>query len=89
MSNPSISEQHRTDLVRRLGAARQAVRRSKHDPSLLNETRANVDKIKRALGERGEVWWDDGAPDYNRCLVQNSPYAAWFRDLGRQHLDAA
>jgi len=30
------------------------------------------------LGERGPVWWDDGEPDYNRHLVQNSPYAVWW-----------
>jgi len=37
-----------------------------------------VDTAKRALGERGDVWWDDGSPDYNRRLVNNTPYAAWF-----------
>jgi len=24
------------------------------------------------------VWWTDGAPDYNRRLARNTPYAAWF-----------
>jgi len=38
-----------------------------------------VDEVKRALGERDEVWWSDGAPNYNR----NSPYAASFRDIKR------
>jgi hypothetical protein len=37
-----------------------------------------VDAAKHALGERGAVWWTDGAPDYNRHLVKNTPYAAWF-----------
>jgi hypothetical protein len=27
------------------------------------------------------VWWEDGAPDYNRCLAKNTPYAAWFAAL--------
>lgn len=40
--------------------------------------RQRVDTAKRALGERGEVWWDDGSPDFNRRLVNNTPYAAWF-----------
>ena len=39
---------------------------------------AAVDRAKRALGERGAVWWTDGAPDFNRHLVKNSPYAAWY-----------
>ena len=39
--------------------------------------RASVDAAKRALGERGPVWWDDGAPDFNRHLAKNTPYAGW------------
>jgi hypothetical protein len=31
--------------------------------------------------ERGPVWWDDGAPDFNRRMVRNSPYADWFAEL--------
>jgi hypothetical protein len=40
--------------------------------------RAKVDKAKQALGERGPVWWDDGAPDLNRHLVHRTVHAAWF-----------
>lgn len=40
--------------------------------------RRDVDAAKRALGERGPVWWADGAPDYNRYLAKNTPYAEWF-----------
>lgn len=43
--------------------------------------RAAVDAAKHALGERGPVWWTDGAPDYNRYLAKNTPYAAWFAQL--------
>ena len=43
--------------------------------------RVAVDTAKRALGERGPVWWDDGAPDYNRYLAKNTPYAAWFEGV--------
>jgi hypothetical protein len=44
----------------------------------MREARASVQAAKVELGERGKVWWDDGAPDYNRQLVRNTPYAAWF-----------
>jgi hypothetical protein len=44
--------------------------------------RAAVDAAKRALGERGPVWWSDGAPDLNRRMVANTPYAAWYAALG-------
>jgi len=89
MSNPALPEAERAELVRRLGAARQAVRSCKCDPALLRNARQRVDEIKRALGERGDVWWDDGARDYNRRMVQNSSYAAWFKDEVLRDLDSA
>ena len=60
--------------------ARRAVRDAKQDADLKAEAAAHraVDEMKRALGERGPVWWDDGAPDYNRRLAVDTPYAAWF-----------
>ena len=36
---------------------------------------------KVALGERGPVWWDDGAPDLNRRMARNTVYADWFAAL--------
>ena len=48
----------------------------------LKSARAKVDSAKRALGERGPVWWADGTPDLNRHLVANTPYAGWFAELG-------
>lgn len=39
-----------------------------------------VDVAKHSLGERGAVWWCDGAPDLNRRLVKNTPYAHWFAE---------
>lgn len=49
--------------------------------SALREARDAVQVAKVALGERGEVWWDDGAPDFNRRMVKNTPYAAWHAGL--------
>ena len=43
--------------------------------------RLRVDAAKTALGERGPVWWTDGAPDFNRRLARGTPYAEWFRTL--------
>jgi hypothetical protein len=39
--------------------------------------RAAVDAAKIALGERGPAWWTDGAPDFNRKMARNTPYAGW------------
>jgi hypothetical protein len=83
MSNPELAPDKQEQLVRELMAARRAVRAAQGDPAALQATRARVDEVKRALGERGPVWWTDGAPDYNRRLANNSPYADWFADLTR------
>jgi hypothetical protein len=58
--------------------ARRAVRDAT-DPQERIAARLMVDAAKKALGERGPVWWDDGAPDYNRRLAVRTPYAAWFK----------
>lgn len=41
----------------------------------ISAARKEVDAVKVALGERGPVWWEDGAPDMNRHLAKNTPYA--------------
>jgi hypothetical protein len=84
MANPALSPEDRENLVRELMRARRAVRDARNDrnPPAEEAAHAAVDVAKRALGERGPVWWDDGAPDYNRHMARNTPYAAWFADLG-------
>ena len=51
------------------------------DPDRRNRDRFRVDAAKHALGERGPVWWTDGAPDWNRHLAKNTPYASWWASL--------
>lgn len=82
-SNPNLSEETRRNLTRQLMQARREVGLAlrKHDPAALAQARAQVDTAKIALGERGPVWWDDGAPDYNRHLAKNTPYAQWYANL--------
>ena len=58
-------------------SARRAVRDAKGDEQVTAEARRRVDHAKVGLGERGQVWWTDGAPDYNRHLAKNTPYADW------------
>jgi hypothetical protein len=82
-ANPDLSPAVRTELVRTLMAARRAVgaARRKHDAAAEAEARAAVDHAKRQLGERGPPWWQDGAPDFNRHLARNTPYAGWYEGL--------
>jgi len=77
LSNPSLDSRIHEQLVGELMNARRAVQ-SALTPQERIAARAKVDAAKRALGERGDIWWDDGAPDYNRHLAVNTPYAAWY-----------
>jgi hypothetical protein len=85
MTNPGISDTDRNDPVNRLMAARRAVRSAKKVADREAEGVAHriVDEVKRALGERGPAWWDDGSPDFNRHMAKNTPYADWYEGLGR------
>jgi len=82
-SNPNLDPDHRQELVNALMRARRAVGVAKRasDADAEATARTQVDAAKHALGERGAVWWDDGAPDYNRHMARNSPYADWFAGL--------
>jgi hypothetical protein len=77
LSNPWLNPEIHAHLVQELMAARRAVRDASGSKERI-AARLRVDAAKKALGERGGVWWDDGAPDYNRRLAVNTPYAAWF-----------
>jgi hypothetical protein len=77
LSNPSLNPEIHARLVKDLMTARRAVRDASDSKERI-AARLKVDAMKKALGERGNVWWDDGAPDYNRRLAVNTPYAAWF-----------
>ena len=65
-------------------AARRDVRRAlaAGDAEALRRARQAVDAAKRGLGERGPVWWKDGAPDYNRHMARRTPYAEWWQSVG-------
>lgn len=80
MANPNIGEAERSRLIKQLMAARRAVRGAKAnaDPQAEAAAHRAVDDTKKALGERGPVWWNDGALDLNRHLVKSTPYATWY-----------
>ncbi len=80
-SDPALPPERRETLVRELMSARRAVREALAGRGELAQARAAVDAAKRALGERGPVWWTDGAPDLNRRMARTTPYAEWFATL--------
>ncbi|MYM73963.1 hypothetical protein GTP56_17405 [Duganella sp. FT134W] len=83
LSNPALPVEVRAHLVGELMAARRAVgvARRAGDGAAERQARAAVDQVKTALGERGPVWWSDGAPDENRRMAANTRYAAWYAAL--------
>ncbi|WP_026354957.1 hypothetical protein [Massilia niastensis] len=83
MSNPALAPEERQKLVDQLMQARRQVGAAVKagDADAERSARAAVDATKRALGERGPVWWSDGAPDFNRRMVASTPYAQWHATL--------
>jgi len=82
-SNPDLAPEVRQEFVDQLMSARRQVGLALKagDKQAERQARAAVDAAKHALGERGPVWWLDGAPDQNRRMVANTVYAAWYEAL--------
>ena len=79
-SNPALNDAERDRWVKGLMEARRSIGSAKRQGDAMAERRARqrVHRAKVALGERGAMWWDDGAPDENQRLVGNTHYAGWF-----------
>ena len=78
--NPALSAEARVRHTRDLLNGRRALKAAKLlvDEAAIAAARAVIREAEVGLGERGPVWWTDGAPDLNRQLAKNSPYATWF-----------
>ena len=87
LADPALPPELRAPLVALLMNARRNLKHGEADVGVRAAARAHVDAAKVALGERGPVWWTDGAPDYNRKLVKNTPYAAWFASIQSEQVD--
>jgi len=85
-SNPLLSDRKRDRLTTLLMAARRAkgIAKRAGDERGGEKARQEVDHAKTALGERGPVWWKDGASDVNRHMARNTSYAAWFAVVERE-----
>jgi hypothetical protein len=79
-TNPSLPPETKPILISELMQARRAkgTAMRKGDAAGRQAAQQRVDDAKHQLGERGPVWWTDGAPDWNRHMVVNTPYADWF-----------
>lgn len=61
-------------------AARRAVGQAlrEGDADGLAKARVLVGAAKVGLGERGPVWWTDGAPDLSGHMARNTRYGHWW-----------
>ena len=79
-TDPRLSEEQKRVHIKALMKARRAVRsaQQQEDEHALRQARQAVQAAKEALGERGPVWWEDGAPDEGGLAPHNSSYAQWW-----------
>jgi len=79
-ADPGLDPAEHARLTRELMAARRAKGAAMRsgDVAARERARERVDAAKVALGERGPVWWSDGAPDLTRHLARTGPYADWY-----------
>ncbi len=78
--NPTLPAEAKVRHMRELLNGRRALKAAKTtgDEEAITAARRIIHGAQVGLGERGKVWWHDGAPDLNRTLAKNSPYAEWF-----------
>lgn len=77
--NPNIDEATRANLITELMAARRAVRNARANAEVSKAAKKQAAAVVEALGQSGAVWWTDGAPDYHRMLIENTPYKEWWQ----------
>ena len=83
---PEATRQRHVDALmdarRAVGTAKRAERAGDAEAAeQMRRARAAVQAAKEALGERGPVWWSDGAEDQGGRHPRNTPYAAWYAAL--------
>ncbi len=77
MSNPELPLEQKQASIKQLMDARRRLR-GLISTEERERARQAVNAAKHELGERGPVWWTDGAPDFNRKMACNTPYADWY-----------
>ncbi|MDA9918458.1 hypothetical protein N9D37_01035 [Erythrobacter sp.] len=77
-TDPNLSEDWRESLMSDLGKARALVKNTRGDTDGLAAARRKVHTAKIGLGERGPVWWTDGALDQTGKAPNNSTYSDWW-----------
>jgi hypothetical protein len=79
-TDPTLSDSDRRAAIKALMQARRAVGQA-DGPLAERDARDAVQVAKERLGERGPVWWQDGAPDEDGRHPKNTSYADWWHGL--------
>ncbi|MEO0718038.1 MAG: hypothetical protein AAFZ06_04100 [Pseudomonadota bacterium] len=79
-SDPTLPVSERRAWIKKLMQARLATRRAQTETKREAAWSA-VQEAKRALGEKGPVWWSDGAPDESGADPIDSSYSEWWTAL--------
>lgn len=79
-TDPRLEPGERRAAIKALMQARRAVGQAANETEE-RAARDAVDAAKHRLGERGPVWWQDGAPDETGTHPANSSYADWWAAL--------
>lgn len=82
-TDPFLPEDVRKAAVSDLMKARRAVRFAATEEETA-QARARVQDAKERLGERGPVWWDDGAEDVTLHAPWSTGYAEWWAGLSEE-----
>ena len=80
--NPNLPNDRIDDLLVVLFNSRCDLRRARQcDGTEPLELVDAIEAARRALGQSGPVWWDDGAPDLDGVPVLSTCYAEWFKSM--------
>ncbi|PWN22179.1 hypothetical protein BCV69DRAFT_297480 [Microstroma glucosiphilum] len=79
-ADPSLPAEKRSELQKVLMTARRNLTGRITDAKVREEARQEVQRTKVALGERGDVWWDEGEVA-DRKMVWNTGYKDWWEGL--------
>ena len=79
-SDPNLPDQERRAAIKSLMQARHSSK-TVSTAQAAAAAKSAVEEAKRRLGEIGQVWWSDGAPDETGRHPANSSYADWWMQL--------
>ena len=80
-TDPRLEDGERRAAIKAMMQARRDNGRASTEAET-QAARARIDAAKIRLGEKGPVWWDDGAPDESGLAPERSSYAGWWAGLG-------